>query len=454
MMSLKSYDSYKNSNISIIGEIPSHWEIEKLKYISNVKPSNVDKKSKNNEPQVLLCNYTDVYNNEFITMDLDFMKATASFDQIRKLSLNIGDIIITKDSESAEDIAVPAIVTEELENVVCGYHLAIIQPTKENIHPKFLFRSFESNNINKQFELGANGVTRFGLGTYPISNAYICLPPLSEQKNIADYLDKKISKIEETIAKNKKLIQLLEEKNIALINHIATKGLNPNVSMKYSGIEWIGNIPSHWELKKFRNVLKERNKKNNPIKSKERLSLSIDKGVTLYAEKTTNLDRFKEDFTQYKLAYEGDLVLNSMNMIVGAVGVSNYFGCVSPVYYTYYDDTIENITTIYYDYLFKTKTIKKFLRSLGNGIMSIDRGDDKINTCRLKISRDDLRNMYMPYPPLIEQKEINTYLNKESEKIVKTISVVAKHIELLEEYKNSLIYHIVTGKVDVRGENI
>ena len=107
---------------------------------------------------------------------------------------------------------------------------------------------------------------------------------------------------------------------------------------KESDIYWLGKIPKDWNVESLKNILIERNEKNYPIKSKERLSLSIEKGVTLYADKTTNLDRFKDDFTQYKLAHKGDLVLNSMNMIVGAVGVSNYFGCVSPVYYTYYGD--------------------------------------------------------------------------------------------------------------------
>ena len=292
------------------------------------------------------------------------------------------------------------------------------------------------------------------LSVKEVNDILIPLPSDEEQKQIANYLDKKTAKIDATIAKNEELIQLLEEKRVALINQVVTRGLNHDVPMKDSGVEWIGEIPEHWSLTKFRNVLKERSEKNNPIKSKERLSLSIDKGVTLYAEKTTNLDRFKDDFTQYKLAHEGDLVLNSMNMIVGAVGVSKYFGCVSPVYYTYYDETDDNIVTTYCDYLFKTKTIKKFLRSLGRGIMSIDRGDDRINTCRLKVSRDDLRNMYIPYPPLNEQKQINTYLDKECERIANITNIINKHIKLLEEYKTSLIHHIVTGKIDVRGEEI
>lgn len=212
----------KDSGIGWIKQIPEHWKIEKIKNITQVKPSNIDKKSKDNEPSVFLCNYTDVYNNEFITMDLDFMKATASYDQIRKLSLDIDDIIITKDSESADDIAVPAIVTEDLNNVVCGYHLAIIRPNKDVIYPKYLFRSFESDKINKQFEHGANGVTRFGLGTYPISNAYVCLPPLDEQKEIANYLDYEISKIFTAIDKIKNHIILLDEYKNSLIYHVIT----------------------------------------------------------------------------------------------------------------------------------------------------------------------------------------------------------------------------------------
>lgn len=212
----------KDSGIKWIGEIPEHWDVEKLKNISKVIPSNVDKKSKNNEPSVLLCNYTDVYNNEFITMDLDFMKATATPDQIKKLSLNIDDIIITKDSESADDIAVPAIVTEKLENVVCGYHLSVIKPNTNIVNPKFLFRTFESNRINKQFELGANGVTRFGLGTYLINNTWLCLPPLGEQKEIAVYIDTETSKIFKATDKIIKYNELLEEYKTSLIHHVVT----------------------------------------------------------------------------------------------------------------------------------------------------------------------------------------------------------------------------------------
>lgn len=136
--------------------------------------------------------------------------------------LKVGDVIITKDSESADDIAVPAIVTENLENVVCGYHLAVIRPNSTIINPKFLFRSFESDRINKQFELGANGVTRFGLGSYPINNAYICYPPLNEQAEIVQYLDIETSRIAKATDKILKHVELLGEYKTSLIHNVVT----------------------------------------------------------------------------------------------------------------------------------------------------------------------------------------------------------------------------------------
>lgn len=117
----------KDSGVEWIGEIPEHWEVKKLGYLANCFPSNVDKHSKINESQVRLCNYTDVYKNDYITDDMELMLATASEEQIAKFTLQKGDIVITKDSESANDIAVPTYIKEDLTNVVCGYHLAMIR---------------------------------------------------------------------------------------------------------------------------------------------------------------------------------------------------------------------------------------------------------------------------------------------------------------------------------------
>ena len=271
----------------------------------------------------------------------------------------------------------------------------------------------------------------------------------NEQEHIADYLDSKCSQIDAIIEKQQAIIEKLKEYKLSVITEVVTKGLNANAEMKDSGVEWLGKYPAHWQYLSFKNVLLERNEKNIPVKTEERLSLSIDKGVTLYAEKTTNLDRFKDDVSQYKLAHEGDLVLNSMNMIVGAVGVSEYFGCVSPAYYTYYDTEEDHITTKYCEYLLRCKTMRKVLYSLGKGIMSIDRGDDKINTCRLKVSRNDLRALKIPVPPVEEQRDIVKYLFHKEQIIDKSISDREYAIAKLQEYKKSLIYEVVTGKKEV-----
>src|SRR5690606_36209877 len=123
------YPDYKDSGIEWLGEIPSHWELRRLKHVSAIKLSTVDKKSYEGDIPVRLCNYVDVYYNELITDDLDFMNATATAAQLRDFELKSDDVIITKDSESWDDIAVPAYVSQDLEQVVCGYHLALIRPS-------------------------------------------------------------------------------------------------------------------------------------------------------------------------------------------------------------------------------------------------------------------------------------------------------------------------------------
>lgn len=211
---------------------------------------------------------------------------------------------------------------------------------------------------------------------------------------------------------------------------------------------WLKEIPECWKILSFSNILVERNEKNNPIKTKERLSLSINKGVTLYSDKTTNLDRFKDDFTKYKLAHQGDLVLNSMNMIVGAVGVSNYFGCVSPIYYTFSSDSNNFNSTKYYEYVFRSKIVQGVLFSLGRGLIAKDRGDGKYNTLRLKVSRSDLRSLKLPNPSPEEQTAIARFLDYKLSKINRFIQKKKQLIKLLNEQKAAIINQAVTKGLD------
>ncbi|WP_160069085.1 restriction endonuclease subunit S [Sphingobacterium bovisgrunnientis] len=211
----------KPSGIEWLGHIPIHWEVRKLKFVANCFPSNIDKHSKEDEKQVRLCNYTDVYKNDYITDSMDLMLATATDEQIEKFTLLQGDVVITKDSETANDIAVPAYVKEPLTKVVCGYHLSVLRPN-EKLYGEFLFRVLQCKEINIQFEIRSNGVTRVGLGVYDLKNAKVPLPPSNEQSQIVEFIFNETVTINTTISKIEKEIALVEEYKTALISEAVT----------------------------------------------------------------------------------------------------------------------------------------------------------------------------------------------------------------------------------------
>ena len=146
-----------------IGRMPENWKALRLKDTAEIKFSNVDKKTVEGEQPVFLCNYMDVYNNNYITRDINFMPATATEREIEKFSLMKGDVLLTKDSETPDDIAIPSVVIEDLKNALCGYHLAMLRPYPDLIQSIFLSKLFLSKPINNQFIRLAHGLTRFGL---------------------------------------------------------------------------------------------------------------------------------------------------------------------------------------------------------------------------------------------------------------------------------------------------
>ena len=212
----------KDSGFDWLGVIPVHWKQEKLKYLADIEYSNVDKHKNKDETEVKLCNYTDVYYEDRITNDLDFMKATADQREINKYNLLEGDVVITKDSETPDDIAVPAIVSEHLDNVICGYHLGIIRSKPDVIFSNYLFRSFQSKNIGKQMEIKAKGITRYGLGLSDLKNSLFCMPPLKEQELISDYIDHETHKIDQLVQKIHMNIEKLQEYRTSLISAAVT----------------------------------------------------------------------------------------------------------------------------------------------------------------------------------------------------------------------------------------
>jgi len=212
----------KDSSVDWIGEIPEHWDVRRLKYCANVNVSNVDKHSRKLEDEVKLCNYVDVYKNDFILEDINFMKSTATEDDIRKYSLKLGDVIITKDSEDWKDIGVPALVRHEEKNLICGYHLAILRSKKDKVTGDYLFQLLQSLKIKIQFNVRANGVTRYGISYGAISGAWVLLPPVIEQKEIADYVEYNTAKIDKAIFQKQEEIERLKEYKSTLIDSAVT----------------------------------------------------------------------------------------------------------------------------------------------------------------------------------------------------------------------------------------
>ena len=210
----------KPSGVEWIGEIPAHWKVKRLKHIAEILPSNVDKHIYPDEIQVRLCNYTDVYYNDYITVGTVLQKGSCKEREFAKFALRKGDVIITKDSETPDDIGVPTFVKDDLDDVVCGYHLTMIRPLA--CRGEFIFRFIQSDRTRKYFELESNGITRYGLGKPSIENLLLPIPTDSEQKQIADYLNNKTQQIDDLIATEQRKIELLKEYRQSLISEAVT----------------------------------------------------------------------------------------------------------------------------------------------------------------------------------------------------------------------------------------
>jgi type I restriction enzyme S subunit len=451
LMNMPKYESYKDSGIEALGNIPTHWNTNRFKNVFKLGKGLTITKENLQDEGIPCVNYGEIHSkygfevdpdkNDLKCVSVDYLKSSTSS------LLKQGDFVFADTSEDIEGSGNFTYLNSR-KDVFAGYHTIIARP-KDEMSARFLAYAIDSMSYRNQIRKKVKGVKVYSITQAILKSTNIWLPPEEERIGITKFLDQKTTKINQVIAIKQKQIELLKERKQVMSQQAVTRGLNPNGLMKDSGVDWIGEIPEKWRVESFKNVLVERNKKNDPIESRERLSLSIDKGITLYSEKTTNLDRFKDDFSQYKLTHRGDLVFNSMNMIVGAVGVSNYFGCVSPVYYTFYTQLENPKITKYYEYFFKNKIVQSQLYCLGKGIMAIDRGDGKFNTVRLKVSRDDLRSMKVPYPTVSEITEIVDFIELESSKISKAIRLQEQQIEKIKEYKATLINSAVTGKIKV-----
>ncbi|MBL3571915.1 restriction endonuclease subunit S [Rhodovulum visakhapatnamense] len=416
-------------------ELPPAWSMRPLRSVAEYAVSNVDKILSDGELPVRLCNYTDVYNNEKIHLGMEFMAGTATQSEISKFHLIADDVVITKDSEAWDDIGIPALVTETADDFVCGYHLAMIRPDPEKLDGAFLFRCLQSKTVRVQLELAANGITRFGIPKSAIGSLALPVPPTSIQRSIARFLDSETADIDALIAAKQKLLDLMAEKRRAIVAEAIVRGLDPSAPLRPSGIDWLGDIPAHWEIERSRWLFTERDQRSQ-TGEEEMLTVSHLTGVTPRSEKDVNM--FEAESTAgYKLCFAGDLAINTLWAWMGAMGTARVDGIVSPAYNVYTPGP--RLLPDYVDALVRIPVFAKEVTRYSKGVWS----------SRLRLYPEGFFETYWPVPPLGEQQQIVAHITAETKKIDRLRVATENSIALLKERRSALIAAAVTGQLEI-----
>ncbi|MGA2705869.1 MAG: hypothetical protein ABSH35_32905 [Isosphaeraceae bacterium] len=263
------------------------------------------------------------------------------------------------------------------------------------------------------------------------------MPPLHEQTAIASFLDRETGKIDSLVREQRRLIELLKEKRQAVISHAVTKGMNLHAPMKPSGIEWLGDVPEHWEVKRLRFLFKQEKRQNQ--EGKEVLSVYRDYGVILKDSRDDNMNKTPEDLSAYQLVNPEDLVVNKMKAWQGSLGVSDLEGITSPDYVVFAPRHRE--FSAFLHLLLRSQSMVSVYRSISNGI----------RPSQWRLEPDLFLSLSIFLPPLCEQREVVGFVADQTSKFDALTAEAQRAIDLLQERRTALISAAVTGKIDVRG---
>ncbi len=447
-MKLRPYPQYKESGVPWLGSIPAHWETTKLKRVSQVQSGVTLGKSYNNSP-LTEYPYLRVANVQNGFLNLKHVKTMAvPENEVTSSRLLPGDVVVTEGGD-IDKLGRGAIWNGEIENCLHQNHIFAIRPTKNRLSPSFLARTLESHHGRSYFYLTAKRTTNLAatnqttLGLLPLF-----LPTVDEQTQIARFLDWKATQINKFIRNKRRLIELLKEQKQNVINQAVTRGLNPRVKLKPSGVEWIGDIPEHWKATKLKRVVSF-----NPSKSETRANPADEEKVVFLpmenisvngdidcSEKRT-LSEVWNGFTYFR---RGDVVVAKITPCFengkGAYlkGLESNFGF----------GTTELIV------LRPSKAIDGvFLRFLTSNKQFLLLGEQYMTGAagQQRIPSDFVKNHPIGLPPIDEQLEILEHIQEKSTEIDQAITRAQREIELMREYRARLISDVVTGQVDVRG---
>jgi type I restriction enzyme S subunit len=439
---MRKYQSYKTSGIEWIREKPSNWISTKLKYVSTIITGNTP--SKNNED-----NYTD---GKFLWIKPEGLNEFKPTNDCKEKISEIG---------LSETRIVPpySVLINGIGNIGKFGYSELPVSTNQQIHSIV----FDTQKVDKRYglflisslkdEMNKNS-EKVVVSIYTKSKLErldFILPPLSEQEQIVKYLDEKTSIIDKLISTKERKIELLKEQRTSLINEVITKGLNPNVKMKDSGVEWIGDIPEHWDLKKVKYFLEDDGGiKIGPFGSSLKLDTLTDEGIKVYGQgnvikddftlghRHITFEKFESDFSQYEIL-EGDILITMM----GTTGKSKVFkkdfkrGILDSHLLRLRFNKNCFVSELFVITLEQSDYVYHQLKQSSKG--SIMEGLNSTIVKELKIIT----------PPIIEQEQITGYLDKHTKEINDLVSMEQRKIELLKEYRQSLISEVITGKIKV-----
>ena len=416
---MERYSEYKDSGVKWLGEIPSHWEVKRLGSFF------YERKEKVSDQVFAPLSVT----KQGIFPQLDNVAKTNDGDN-RKL-VKEGDFVINSRSDRKGSSGV-----SELDGSVSLINI-VLQPRKTIFGPfcNYLLKSYcyiEENYRNGRGIVADLWTTRYD----EMKMIKVALPSLEEQKTISSYLDSATSEIDKAIAMQQKMIDLLNERKQIIIQNAVTKGLDENVEMKESGVEWIGRIPKHWEVRRGKFLFRVVNEYST-TGQEELLTVSDRTGITPRCMKNVNMF-MSESLIGYKKCQKGDICSNIMWMWHGAVGVTEYNGVISPSYGVYRQIAV-NYDNKYLDYMLRLPRLVEVYGICSTGLTE----------SRLRLYPDDFMNIQFFIPPVEEQKSIVLQIQKQITDIEKSIRNAENLITLLQERKQIIINEVVTGKVRV-----
>ena len=421
---LKPYPVMKPSGVEWLGDVPEHWEMVRLRGCA----SNVTDQTRDVEPDEPYVALEHV--QSWTGRIREAVTGGATDSQLKRFQA--GDVLFGKLRPYLAKVA------RARSSGVCVGEFLVLRPRGRELSASYVEHVLRSRPVIDAVNASTFGAKMPRADWRFIGDLRIPLPPRVEQEAIVRYLDYADRQISRYIRAKQSLIELLEEEKQVIIHRAVTRGLDAGVRLKPSGVDWLGDVPEHWEVARLGSLLHERGETNKDGAVTHVLSLLRHRGVIPYDQKGRIGNKKSEDITRYKVVRPDDIVMNCMNVIIGSVGLSSYTGCLSPVYYVLVARHGNNPR--YLDAIFQVPTFHRSLIKIGNGILAH----------RMRIPMELLKCELLPRPPAEEQMAIVRHLDHASANIDTTISRALREIELLGEYRTRLIADVVTGKLDVR----